>query len=355
MTRAAFPSTRVRTGPGSRSVAPRRRAWRSSARGRDAPAKREFEAASCGGPCRTARSTTRDRGPLGRLRTASNVLVAVTAVGALTTTALFIAGWSGGGDAGAMRSPPVTVAAARLTSAGVAGRRRPAVLIVGRGGLVLGRFMREPGRGRSAMADLQDPLDHPRPPGPGGGGGARTWWTRTVAPTWTVGGIGCAPLGHADPRWVEAISRQLGRVRPPPAAIARAAAGLRRRAAQAHAHQERAGVFCSTGTESTEASIKLALKATGRDVIIAFDRAFHGRSLGLCRSRRTPPTATPSCAPSMTRERASRRSRWCGRLWRSGGRARAPRDHRGRVAAIFLEPIQGEGDLPATRLSPGSP
>ena len=96
-----------------------------------------------------------------------------------------------------------------------------------------------------------------------------------------VGGIGCAPLGHADPRWVEAISRQLGRVS--------AAANSYRTAPQqafAAALLERMPIknarvfFCSTGTESTEASIKLALKATGRDVIIAFDRAFHGRSLG---------------------------------------------------------------------------
>ena len=65
-------------------------------------AKREFEAASCGGPCPDG--TVYDpaiEARFGRLRTASNVLVAVTAVGAVTTTALFIAGWSGGGDAGA--------------------------------------------------------------------------------------------------------------------------------------------------------------------------------------------------------------------------------------------------------------
>ena len=64
-------------------------------------AKREFEAASCDGPCPDG--TVYDpaiEARFGRLRTASNVLVAVTAVGAVATTALFIAGWSGGGDAG---------------------------------------------------------------------------------------------------------------------------------------------------------------------------------------------------------------------------------------------------------------
>ncbi|MGB1701325.1 MAG: aspartate aminotransferase family protein, partial [Nannocystaceae bacterium] len=168
-----------------------------------------------------------------------------------------------------------------------------------------------------------------------------------------VGGIGCAPLGHADPRWVTAISTQLGKIS--------AAANSYRTAPQrafATALLERmpisdARVFlCSTGTESTEAAIKLAIKATGRDVIISFDRAFHGRSLGALSLTANPAYRTPYVR--------------CEGEDASGAFAqmqvvRAPfgdleavqalcARYQDRVAAIFLEPIQGEaGIFPATR------
>lgn len=193
-------------------------------------------------------------------------------------------------------------------------------------------------------------LDHPVP-APGRGS---AYVVDTDGRTYLdcVGGIGCAPLGHADPRWVEAISRQLGRVS--------AAANSYRTAPQqafAAALLERMPIenarvfFCSTGTESTEASIKLALKATGRDVIIAFDRAFHGRSLGALSL-----TANPAYRDPFVRTLDDE-----GEGFAALKVVRAPygdldavrgllESYRDRVAAIFLEPIQGEGGIfPATR------
>ena len=38
--------------------------------------------------------------------------------------------------------------------------------------------------------------------------------------------------------------------------------------------------FCNSGTEANEAALKLARKATGKSVILAFDHSFHGRSYG---------------------------------------------------------------------------
>ena len=38
--------------------------------------------------------------------------------------------------------------------------------------------------------------------------------------------------------------------------------------------------FCNSGTESVEAALKLARKATGRAGLLHCDRSFHGKSLG---------------------------------------------------------------------------
>ena len=96
-----------------------------------------------------------------------------------------------------------------------------------------------------------------------------------------VNGIGCAPLGHGHPRWVAAMHAQM--VRLGAAANSFATAPQQRFAAEIAARMPvpDARVFlASSGTETTEAAIKLAMRATGRSVVVAFERAFHGRSLG---------------------------------------------------------------------------
>jgi acetylornithine/N-succinyldiaminopimelate aminotransferase len=169
-----------------------------------------------------------------------------------------------------------------------------------------------------------------------------------------VGGIGCAPLGHGDPRWVEAISTQLSKV----AAAANSYQTAPQRAFAA-ALLERmpiadARVFlCSTGTESTEAAIKLAVKATGRDIILSFERAFHGRSLGALALTANPAYRQPyvrcleedGAADAFAQMKVARVP---------FGDLEAARElcerYRGRIAAVFLEPIQGEaGIFPATK------
>ena len=96
-----------------------------------------------------------------------------------------------------------------------------------------------------------------------------------------VNGVGCAPLGHGHPRWVAAMHAQMQR-------LSAAANSFTSGPQQALARQlaERFPILdarCflgSSGTEATEAAIKLAVRATGRNIIVAFERAFHGRSLG---------------------------------------------------------------------------
>ncbi len=168
-----------------------------------------------------------------------------------------------------------------------------------------------------------------------------------------IAGIGCAPLGHAHPRWVEAVSAQMERV------VASANTfWTEPQQALAAALIERFPVdnarvfFANTGAEATEAAIKLALRSTGRDVIVAFDGAFHGRTLGAISL-----TANPAYRdPYVTCLGEEHEGRFAsvnvvrvpfgdldalGRVFEKMG---------SRVAGVFLEPIQGEaGVYPATR------
>ena len=42
-------------------------------------------------------------------------------------------------------------------------------------------------------------------------------------------------------------------------------------------------MFANSGAEAVENAVKIARNATGRPAIVAFDHAFHGRTLLACR------------------------------------------------------------------------
>ncbi len=164
-------------------------------------------------------------------------------------------------------------------------------------------------------------------------------------------GIGCLPLGHGHPGLADAIRDQMLRLS--------AAAGTIWTEPQREFVQElvertpipNGRVFLgNTGTEVNEAAIKLALRATGRDVIIGFERAFHGRTLGSIALTANPKYRQPyvSCLgePEDRFARINVARATFGDL--DSVEALFQR-YQGRVAAVFLEPIQGEaGIYPAT-------
>ncbi len=122
-----------------------------------------------------------------------------------------------------------------------------------------------------------------------------------------VNGVGCAPLGHAHPRWVAALTAQMQRRARP--ANSFSTEPQRQFAAAIVARMpvvDARAFIATTGTETTEAAIKLALRATGRNTIVAFERAFHGaRSAraGVHRQHRLPPPLrAASASPSRPRE-----------------------------------------------------
>ncbi len=162
-----------------------------------------------------------------------------------------------------------------------------------------------------------------------------------------VVGIGCLPQGHLHPRWNEEVQAQMQRLV--------ASAGTfwtEPQQALANALTERVPIddarvfFGNTGTEVTEGAIKLALRATGRDMVVAFERAFHGRTLGAIALTAKPAYREPYV--SVTGEPDVRFARM--------NVLRAPFDdlsateelfsrHGERIAMVVVEPIQGEGGI----------
>ncbi|MBC8068863.1 MAG: aspartate aminotransferase family protein [Deltaproteobacteria bacterium] len=167
-----------------------------------------------------------------------------------------------------------------------------------------------------------------------------------------VGGIGCLPLGHGHPKWIAAVESQMRR-------LVAAAGTFWTEPQQDLAHElarrvplKDARTFIgNTGTEVTEAAIKLALRATGRDVILVLDRAFHGRTLGAIAMtanlayRQPYVTCIGEEGSSFAHMNVARTP--FGDL---DALAAAFDRYAGRIAMLAIEPIQGEaGIYPSTR------
>ncbi len=168
-----------------------------------------------------------------------------------------------------------------------------------------------------------------------------------------VAGVGCAVLGHGHRAWAEAIHRQLEKL----TSVANTFyTGPQQQLAArlAELFPLKGGTrtfYANTGTEATEAAIKLALRATKRDMIVAFEQAFHGRTLGSIAL--TANTAYREPYVSTLGEPDNRFARMnVLRLPYNDEAAleRAFAEHGARIAAVFVEPIQGEGGIwPGTK------
>jgi 4-aminobutyrate aminotransferase/(S)-3-amino-2-methylpropionate transaminase len=112
--------------------------------------------------------------------------------------------------------------------------------------------------------------------------GAEIWDSQNRQLIDFTGGIGTLNVGHRHPHVVAALERQLGRfihtcfqVVPYEDYLELA----RRLARLVPGEMPKKAMFLTTGTEAVENAIKMARAHTRRPGILAFDGAFHGRSL----------------------------------------------------------------------------
>ncbi|HXH87186.1 MAG TPA: 4-aminobutyrate--2-oxoglutarate transaminase [Gaiellaceae bacterium] len=166
-----------------------------------------------------------------------------------------------------------------------------------------------------------------------------------------TGGVGCLNTGHAHPRVVEAATEQLARfahtdftVVPYESYVELAERLLERAPFTGPAK----AAFFNAGTEAVENAVKFARLYTGRPAVIAFEGAFHGRTLLSMTLTSKPHPYKAGMGP----------------LAPEVYRAPFPQPYRGpdtesalaelrnlfathvaaeQVAAIIIEPVQGEG------------
>jgi acetylornithine aminotransferase len=168
------------------------------------------------------------------------------------------------------------------------------------------------------------------------GAGTTLWDEEGRAYLDFAAGIAVAQIGHAHPRWVEAVAAQAGRLAhvsnlfwtEPQAALAGRLAAL-------------AGwgvvFFGNSGAEANEAALKLARKATGRPKVVAAVAGFHGRTLATLAATGSPEKHAPF--RPMPEE-------FVHVPFGDAGALASAVDER--TAAVLLEPVQGEaGVIPA--------
>jgi 4-aminobutyrate aminotransferase / (S)-3-amino-2-methylpropionate transaminase / 5-aminovalerate transaminase len=173
-----------------------------------------------------------------------------------------------------------------------------------------------------------------------------------------TGGVGCLNTGHSHPRVVEAAAEQLTRfahtdftVVPYEPYIELAERLLERAPFTVPAK----AAFFNAGTEAVENAVKFARLATGRPAVIAFEGAFHGRTLlSMTLTSRPHPyklgmgPLAPEVyrAPFPSEYRGPSTEEALAELRRMFTTHVAAEQ----VAAIIIEPVQGEaGFLPAPK------
>jgi len=97
-----------------------------------------------------------------------------------------------------------------------------------------------------------------------------------------AGGIGVLNVGHANPRLVENVKEQVERFTHTCFAVAGYEPYVElaeRLNALAPGPSEKRSFFLNSGAEAVENAVKIARSYTGRGAVIAFENAFHGRTL----------------------------------------------------------------------------
>ncbi len=148
-----------------------------------------------------------------------------------------------------------------------------------------------------------------------------------------VGGQGVANLGHAHPTVVNAVQAQVATLMSCPELFQNPVrAEYQTRLCNA-AGMERV-YLCNSGAEAVEAAIKFAVASTGRSGIISMMRGFHGRTIGALSTTWNKHYREPfaDLLPDV-------------RFVPFGNLERLEAELDETVAAVIMEPVQGEGGV----------
>lgn len=150
-----------------------------------------------------------------------------------------------------------------------------------------------------------------------------------------AGGYGVFCLGHSHPKVVAAVQDQLGRMAlSSKVFFCKQQAQLAQELARVTPGDLKFSFFCNSGTEAVEGALKLARLRTGRPVYVATEGAFHGKSTGGLAVSGRPNYRVPF-EPLMPEVR---------RVPFGDAEAMAEVID-DQVAAVIIEPIQGEGGI----------
>jgi putrescine aminotransferase len=150
-----------------------------------------------------------------------------------------------------------------------------------------------------------------------------------------AGGYGVFTLGHRHPRVVAAVRDQLDRMALSGRTMFNPLMGrLAKRLAELTPGDLTYSFFANSGTEAVEGALKLARAATQRPAIVTTDGAFHGKTLGALSVSGRDAFRTPF-APLLADVRRV--------AFGDAAALRASVD--AQVAAVIVEPVQGEGGV----------
>ncbi|HTR91190.1 MAG TPA: acetylornithine transaminase [Trebonia sp.] len=168
------------------------------------------------------------------------------------------------------------------------------------------------------------------------GEGSRVWDLDGNGYLDLIAGIAVSALGHAHPNIVKAVTDQVGKIAHTSNLFLHEPGVLLAEKLQSLLHADARIFFCNSGTEANEAALKVVRRKQGpqRPVIVAADHSFHGRTMGSLAITGKESIRAPF-APFGIDVR-----------WVEYGDAPALHDAvDDTVAAVFLEPTQGEGGV----------
>lgn len=148
------------------------------------------------------------------------------------------------------------------------------------------------------------------------------------------GGHAVISIGHNHPHWVDALQNQLGRISFYSNSIQNPLQEeLAERLAQQSGYPDYSLFLCNSGAEANENALKIASFITGKAGVVAFNKAFHGRTSAAVAATDNPKIVAPVNAGHQVRFLP----------WNDVSALDVGLDER--IGAVIIEGIQGVGGI----------